>query len=472
MTLEQQALPVPDNFRFQWDSPEEAARFWTVDLMHWPNGVSNLSATMDMPPFVRGLKKAAEALCMPFDTARSDFKVIRGYVYNSFTPYSSDPAQMEARTQLMQAEMGKRIPGLLERWYDEYEPEVRSINDETLKGDYSKLGDKDLAELLEVLVQKREREGELHFLAVFPAMVAVMFYEQVYTNLFGEPEAGEHLQLLQGFPNKSMEVGVALWHLAQEARRRPQVLELLRKVPPSAAHAALAGSDEGKVFRGAVQEFLSNYGWRGNEIDLASPTWFEDPTPAYKLIREYAARDDYDPEDELKSLAAARRAREKLVMDRLSGPNSPIEMFRQVLASAQQYLPIQEDHNFWIDQQGLCVERVPALEAGRRLVAAGRLADASDIFVLQYEELQDALRGGSGDLHDLGAQRRREQEENRGLTPPPALGTPPPPQEAPDPMLGKFFGAPPAENPDPRLINGNAASAGKVTGTARVILSL
>jgi pyruvate,water dikinase len=39
-------------------------------------------------------------------------------------------------------------------------------------------------------------------------------------------------------------------------------------------------------------------------------------------------------------------------------------------------------------------------------------------------------------------------------------------------MLSKFFGAPPEKHPDPRMINGNGASAGSVTGTARVILSL
>ncbi len=27
-------IPVPENFHFQWDSPEEAASFWTADLMH------------------------------------------------------------------------------------------------------------------------------------------------------------------------------------------------------------------------------------------------------------------------------------------------------------------------------------------------------------------------------------------------------------------------------------------------------
>ena len=39
-------------------------------------------------------------------------------------------------------------------------------------------------------------------------------------------------------------------------------------------------------------------------------------------------------------------------------------------------------------------------------------------------------------------------------------------------MAGKFFGAPPAESADPRIINGNGASGGSATGMARVILTL
>jgi pyruvate,water dikinase len=466
-----QQLPVPDNFRFEWDTPEEATRFWAADLMHWPNGISTLSATMDMPAFVRGLLKAAETLRMPFDTERSAFKVINGYVYNSFTPYSTDPAQMNARMVQMQAQMGKHIPGLLDRWRSEYEPEVRSINDETLNMDYSKLGDRDLGGLLQTLLDKREREGELHFLAVFPAGGAVMFFEQVYSNLFGEPDANEHLQLLQGFPNKSVEAGVGLWNLALEARRRAPVMALLQRVDPSAMHEALLATPEGRAFRGAVEEFLRKYGWRGNELDVAAPTWAEDPTVAYKMIREYASRDDYDPEEELRSLVAARVAREELLLGQLSG-SGQVEMFQQALAGAQQYLPVQEDHNFWIDQQGVAVQRVPVLEAAKRLTETTRLVSADDVFFLTYDELQDALRGGKGDLMELVRRRRREQEENRKLTPPAVLGTPPPPEAEDNPMQAKFFGAPPPESPDPRIINGNAASSGKVTGTARVIMSL
>lgn len=469
MTTQQlgQPLPMPDNFRFQWDSPEEAARFWSVDLMHWPNGVSKLSATMDAPPFFRGMVQASQELFMPFRDLR--FKVIHGYGYMSMQPV--DPVDMEERMAQMQGAFMQHIPGLLNRWYKEYEPEIRAINDETLNGDYSRLGDSDLAALLEQLVRKREREGLLHFLAVFPAMGAVMGFEEVYTQCFGEPRAGEHLQLLQGFPNKSMEVGDGLWRLAVEARKRPQVMQVLQTVAPDKVHAALADADQGVAFREAVQEYLKTYGWRAAELDIAEPTWNEEPAPVYILLREYVSRNDYDPEAEFKSLVAAREAREKVLMEKLPGEQAGT--FKAMLLGAQQYLPVQEDHNFWIDQQGACVQRVPVLEAARRLVASGRLNQTGDVFFLEYSELQDALRGGKGDLMELVEQRRREREHYRTIAPPPVIGTMPPVDPMGDnPMLTKFFGAPPEKNPDPRMLNGNAASAGKITGTARVILSL
>ena len=469
MTIQQRhgGIRVPENFPVKWDTPEEAAQFWTADLMHVPHGLSNLSATMDMPAFGRGMVKATEALCMPFKNAT--FKQVNTYAYTSAEPWSHDPAEMEARMMQMRGRMMQHIPGLLERWRDEYEPEVRSINDDTLHADYSKLGDKDIGELLEKIVAKREREGELHFLAVLPAAGAVIAFEEVYTNLIGAPQAGEHLQLLQGFPNKSTESDHALWDLAQEARRRPAVMKIIQSVHSSEAHDALGATEEGRAFRGAVEEYTAKYGWRASELDIAEPTWKERPAPIYSLIREYVARDDYDPREEFRSLVKAREAREKVLMDRLAG--GPVETFRQFLAGAQQYLPIQEDHNFWIDQQGVCVQRVPVLEAGRRLVSAERIGDAQDVFQLYYDELQGALRGENGNLQQLVDKRRLEREHFKQIAPPEALGTMPPEMEE-NPMMTKFWGAPPERHPDPRIINCNAASVGQKTGTARVILSL
>jgi hypothetical protein len=153
MVAQPESLPVPNDFPFQWENAEEAARFWMLDMMHWPHGLSPLSATMDMPAFMRGFTKAARELCMPF--INMETKIIHGWVYMNVEPYSTDPAQMERRMGDMQGQMGKHIPGLLDRWRTVYEPEVRSINDDALKSDYEKLPDKDLSGLLEDIVDKR-----------------------------------------------------------------------------------------------------------------------------------------------------------------------------------------------------------------------------------------------------------------------------------------------------------------------------
>ena len=65
----------------------------------------------------------------------------------------------------------------------------------------------------------------------------------------------------------------------------------------------------------------------------------------------------------------------------------------------------------------------------------------------------------------------------RALKAPNAVGTEhpgPPPDDPVGRAFGRFFGAPPEVSDDPKLLNGNPASAGKVQvqGTARVVLSL
>ena len=61
------------------------------------------------------------------------------------------------------------------------------------------------------------------------------------------------------------------------------------------------------------------------------------------------------------------------------------------------------------------------------------------------------------------------------IRPPDALGTPPaaPPPENPIMRaFGRFSGGPPPPSEEPGVIKGNPCSPGKVTGTAKVVMSL
>ena len=139
--------------------------------------------------------------------------------------------------------------------------------------------------------------------------------------------------------------------------------------------------------------------------------------------------------------------------------------------SARHYLPITENHNYYIDQVGNGVMRLPILDLGRRLVAKGAVADVDDVFLLYLAEIREGLRGA--DQKSKVAQRKADIEQWSKVVPVPAIGEPPEPHG--DPMeaaIGKMFGMPIEPSTDPNVINGIGASPGTVQGRARIVHDL
>ena len=65
---------------------------------------------------------------------------------------------------------------------------------------------------------------------------------------------------------------------------------------------------------------------------------------------------------------------------RLAGDPEKLARFNELYEMARHNLVLTEDHNFYIDQMGDSVLRLPLLELGRRLVRQGALADAERRF--------------------------------------------------------------------------------------------
>jgi len=140
--------------------------------------------------------------------------------------------------------------------------------------------------------------------------------------------------------------------------------------------------------------------------------------------------------------------------------------------NAKGYLNVTEDHNYYIDQIGNTVMRLPLLEAGRRLVARGLINEVDDIFSLHVAEMREALLQGH-DFRSLTTERKAEMERWAQVVPPPILGTPPPPSGDPlEDGIIRMFGMPPEPSSDPSVIQGLPASAGTVRGRAKVVRTL
>lgn len=116
-----------------------------------------------------------------------------------------------------------------------------------------------------------------------------------------------------------------------------------------------------------------------------------------------------------------------------------------------------EDHNHYIDQRGHSGLRGPGLAIGERMADAGLLERPDDVFFLHRSEIRDVAARSPVDLKSLVASRRSIRDEWMGVLPPSVIG-----RDA----------AVPGDASDDGFVRGIAASAGVVTGRARVVLTL
>jgi pyruvate,water dikinase len=212
----------------------------------------------------------------------------------------------------------------------------------------------------------------------------------------------------------------------------PATVETAELLQPVAV--ALAGSDRtpttieevralGAEQRAAVDEWLELHAWRlVTSDDIDQPTLAELPALQLQALCS-AIETEVAPTDE-----APVRARV---------PAAERSLFDSLLEEAR-YGNRQRD-----DIRGLCwnwpggLVRRAILEAGSRLMAAGRLHDVEHAVELSPDEIDSHLRHGSGPSADELASRAAFRDRVEAMPPPRSLGAPepPPPVEAlPAPM--------------------------------------
>ncbi|MEU4829304.1 PEP/pyruvate-binding domain-containing protein [Streptosporangium sp. NPDC023615] len=294
---------------------------------------------------------------------------------------------------------------------------------------------------------------------------------------------GELQTVLRGLPhNVTTEMDLALWRLATRIRRDPESAALLLGTPAAElAGRFLAGSLPGVAGEG-LAEFLSVYGDRAvAEIDLGLPRWSEDPTHILGVLANYLRLEDPALAPDV---LFARGAAEATVMIRTLGRRAGGLrgwFVRFTLGRVRALVGLREMPKY-ILVTALAAMRAELRAVGAELAARGVLADADDVFFLTVREARAALAvratgtaptgapggegtpdgspGGDATPADLVARRRAEaaRELRRRHVPRVLLsdGTEPEAVAVRAPVDGALTGTP--------------ASAGTVTGVARVVL--
>lgn len=467
-------IPLPDHLSPDWEKPEDADVFWRQDRMHYDGPIMHLDDALMRTFYSRGMNHAFELYGLPM---RAEARRFWAHHYETQAPVPLAPTEMTAMEAHSERAIGAVLGQMQQKWDSEWLPEIRATLDAWEAFDFAGTPTSELADHVEQVVEQLTRLFEIHFEIAIPAMVPLSLFEELYFELFGDEDRLRPYKLVQGYENKTVQSGNALWRLSQQAAAIPSVRDVIVAHPADDVVTRLEQTDEGRAFLSDLAAYLDEFGRRSEMWwSVARPSWIEDPSPAIEIIKGYLAQPEKNPELEQAALAAEREqlvaeAREQLQ----TFPQAVRDQFEFLLQAGRVGTVLSEDHGYWLDFRAASDARQVFLEAGRRLAATGAIEATNDVFHLTPTEIIAALRGGQDDLRTQIDSRKEEIERYRGVELPLMVGTQPPGPPPDNPgtrTLAKFFGVPPQTSNDPNILLGAPGSAGVVRGPARIVRTL
>lgn len=290
---------------------------------------------------------------------------------------------------------------------------------------------------------------------------------------FGRAEVhGREQELLAGMHVPSADPGLELLDLGRIARRSRRLRRIISQTEPSDTLQTLeeeAAHQDVALFLEELARFRSRFGHRApREAELATPRWREDTTFLFEVLRGFIAADHLPSKREVRRDRedAERKVRE--IIDRaftlgLGRIFGALHTFLRANARRRELL-----RNRVVDS--LDMYRHYFLECGRRLNSRGELARPEDVFYLTVDEIRAWLDDVSAarEFRFRVLVRRAIWEMFDSQPDPPNIfverGTE---LVAEDQYLDRTAVRP--LNEAVTEIRGLPASAGRVTGRARVV---
>jgi pyruvate,water dikinase len=272
-------------------------------------------------------------------------------------------------------------------------------------------------------------------------------------------------RLVAGLHTKTAEENSALWALSREVRGSAPLTELVQQTDPSAILPALAESEDGRAFARSLEAFISGYGHRGAaERDPIHHRWRHRPEFAFRSLRPMLTLGDEEDPKLLEERLHARMLETKQHCLQLAsrGPfgSAKAAFLKWFIELTQDFIYYRDFERFWNDRT-MAWPRDIYTAIARKFVDRGILTEVEDIFFLGREEVVAIDQGtlGARDVAIRVRARRRLYEKYTNREPPK--------------FIRGWLAFDDDQLPDDgRGLRGTAASAGTVTGRARVCRTL
>ncbi len=371
--------------------------------------------------------------------------------------------------------MKMMFTGAVERWTEAGRPRYYEIVESWQAKNWRAFSS---VELVDSARQLTESAIDAYLALVAGVIPAAWITEALFTTVYdrlikrrSDPSAPIYLL---GYDSLPIRADKSLYSLAEWAQQHPALRDCLGRTATSQL-AALCESDSppGDVpltiwqkWRQRFHEHLQTFGRALYDLDFAHPVPADDPAPVLDTFKLYLRGQGANPHTRQQESEKRRKQAVQATTQRLKGWR--LNLFNKFLAPTQKYAPLREDG---LAEIGLAYPLIRQMlrELGRRFAQRSVLPGPDDIFWLTQDEvLLTAKRLDAGQPAESLAgkipQRIAECQAAMRASPPMAL-----------PQM-RVFGfdlmslrARRGRGGAGEVIKGVACSAGRITGTARVL---
>jgi phosphohistidine swiveling domain-containing protein len=297
---------------------------------------------------------------------------------------------------------------------------------------------------------------------LFSIMMAFPALEIVCSKWFSDdsPRTSKLLAGLGGMDDA--ESAMDLWYLALKAHESPDIeMAILAGDCWENTVHKVSELQRGDEFLKSWDEFMERHGHHCRaELELYNQRWYETPDYILGLVRSYLTC--LGKTDPLKNYRKLANQREQLAAGCRRELKNPIKrlIFNKLLIRSQKGAVFRENIKSEVIRL-IAVMRQLLLELGNRFANQGLLAEADDIFFLEFRDINQMAKGRHKlNIRQIVATRRRDYKRWQSITPPKVVVG----EYDPDGFVPEVVDA----NFD--VLKGWAVSSGVAEGKARVIL--
>ncbi len=381
-----------------------------------------LDATHSVPPWTpmfgwfwihfcrHGMQYGAEKLSLP--TVKGwDWRFKDGGGYLALL-IVKDPEERKAREERFRVAIRpflEDFSGLWRGFVDEmvgrYE-KLKALNLDTATNT-------ELLENFEDMIATCKRMWEIHMYLMYGVYTAFVLFEQMTKQLLGFDDSSPQFhKLMSGFDNKSFQVDKGLFDLARKAEDMGLKDQFL-STDAAQMRTTLLQSPRGQEFLKIFDEFNEKEsGWRLERMaEINVPTWLEDPTPAFAVIKMAVEKGmSYNLDEDRKKLEAVRLATEKEVSEKIAPEQRG--WFKTIMKLAQDSAWFSEEHNHYLDLYAHAMVRRSCMGVGARWVKEGAIDSRDDILFLMPDEVRRAcINPGMFNLRPLVERRKADWQQ-------------------------------------------------------------